>query len=249
MRNIKLTLSYHGKYFFGWQKQKDTPETVQETLENSIKKFTGENIKITGSGRTDSGVHAIAQTANFFTTSKLPLTAFIYGLNSILPKGVVILNAEEADENFNARKSAKKKTYLYKIYNDKIISPIDEEFYYLYKYKLNIEKMKKASEYLIGEHDFKAFAASQNSTQTTVRKIYDIKWKHEGKKICFEITGNGFLMKMVRNIAGTLIEIGNEKKNSEDIVFILNSRNRKNAGHTAPPQGLYLKEVFYDRLF
>ncbi len=247
MRNIKLTISYHGKYFSGWQVQNTGVITIQEEVEKAFSRLLNEDIKITGSGRTDAGVHAIAQIANFHTENdKIPLTAFVFGINRILPRGIAILNAKEVNNKFNARKSAKKKTYIYQIYNDKIISPLDDDFYYLFKYKLDFNKMKKASEYFIGEHDFASFAAAKNSTRTTIRTIYDIKWNTDDKKIFFEITGNGFLMKMVRNIIGTLIEIGNNKKSVNSINDILKSKNRDFAGATAPAKGLFLKEVFYD---
>jgi len=246
MRNIKLTISYHGKYFSGWQTQNSGVITIQEEIEKALSKLLNENIKIIGSGRTDAGVHAIAQIANFKTNNKqIPLTAFTCGLNKLLIKGIAVLKAEDIDIDFNSRKSAKKKTYIYQIYNDRIISPLDEDFYYLFKYNLDIKKMKDASKYFLGEHDFASFAAAKNSTNTTIRTIYDIKWKTENKKIFFEITGSGFLMKMVRNIIGTLIEIGNNKKNVDSIISILKSKNRNFAGATAPAKGLYLKEVFY----
>lgn len=246
MRNIKLTISYHGKYFSGWQIQKDVT-TIQEEIEKSLSKLLNEKIKITGSGRTDAGVHAIAQIANFNTKNdKIPLKAFVLGMNRYLAQGIAILDAQEIDLNFNARKSAKKKTYIYQIHKGKVISPLEEDFYYLFKYELDFDKMQEASNAFIGEHDFASFAAAKNSTKTTIRTIYDIKWTKTNNKIFFEITGNGFLMKMVRNIIGTLIEIGNNKKTVNCINKILEAKNRSFAGSTAPAKGLFLKEVFYD---
>jgi tRNA pseudouridine38-40 synthase len=155
------------------------------------------------------------------------------------------MDACEVDLEFDSRKSAKRKTYLYQIHNNRIISALEEDFYFSPRYKLDIDKMKDASKFFIGEHDFIAFAAAKNSSKTTVRTIYDIEWKENGEKIFFEITGSGFLMKMVRNIMGTLIEIGNNKRDVNSINDILKSKNRDLAGATAPANGLFLKEVFY----
>ena len=246
MRNIKLIISYHGKYFSGWQVQKDVV-TIQDEIEKSLSKILKEDIKLTGSGRTDAGVHAIAQVANFITKNdKIELKAFVLGLNSVLKEGISIMSAQEVALDFNSRKSAKNKTYIYQIHNNRVISALEEDFYFAPRYKLDLDKMKEASRYFIGEHDFKAFAAAKNSTQTTTRTIYSINWKEEGDKIYFEITGNGFLMKMVRNIVGTLIEIGNNKRDIDSIPKILSSKNRNLAGATAAAKGLFLKEVIYD---
>jgi len=245
MRNIKLKISYHGKYFSGWQVQNDVV-TIQNEIEKSLKKILKEDIKLTGSGRTDAGVHAIEQIANFHTKNhKIELKAFVLGLNSILKEGISIMDASEVDLEFNARKSAKRKTYLYQIHNNRVISALEEDFYYAPRYKLDLDRMKEAAKFFIGEHDFIAFAAAKNSTQTTVRTIYSIDWKTDGDKIYFEITGNGFLMKMVRNIMGTLLEIGNGKKEVDSIPSILESKNRSLAGATAAAKGLFLKEVIY----
>ena len=245
MRNIKLKISYHGKYFSGWQVQKDVV-TIQDEIEKSLKKILKEDIKLTGSGRTDAGVHAIEQIANFKTKNdKMPVLAFIKALNSILKHGIKIMGAEEVDLDFNSRKSAKQKTYLYQIHNDRIISALEADFYFSPKYKLDIEKMKEASKHFIGEHDFIAFAAAKNSTKTTTRTIFSIDWKVDGDKVFFEITGNGFLMKMVRNIMGTLIEIGHNRKDVDSIPDIIKSKNRNLAGATAAAKGLFLKEVVY----
>ena len=240
-----MTISYHGKYFSGWQIQNDAI-TVQGELQKALSSLLKENIILTGSGRTDAGVHAIKQTANFKTSNKtLPLKAFVQGINPKLPLGVRILEAEETYPEFNARKSALSKTYRYQIYNAPIISPLIEDFYAHIKYKIDYEKMVSASEYFLGEHDFLGFTASKNSTKTTVRKIFDIKWEKDKNSIYFEVTGNGFLMKMVRNMVGTLLEIGAAKKEMELINIIFQNKDRKLAGATAPAKGLFLKEVKY----
>jgi len=245
MRNIKLKISYHGKYFSGWQVQNDVV-TIQDEIEKSLKKILKENIKLTGSGRTDTGVHAIEQIANFKTeNNKMSTDAFVRALNSILKHGIKIMGAEEVDLEFNSRKSAKQKTYLYQIHNNRVISALEDDFYFSPKYKLDFERMKEASKYFIGEHDFIAFAAAKNSTKTTIRTIFSIDWRTDGDKIFFEITGNGFLMKMVRNIMGTLIEIGNNRKDVNCIPDIIKSKDRNLAGATAAAKGLFLKEVVY----
>jgi len=246
MRNIKLKISYHGKYFSGWQRQKEL-KTVESEIENALSKILNENVNIFGSGRTDSGVHAIEQIANFKTEKKIPLNAFLYGLNSILVSGIRIQDVEEVDLNFHSRKSAKKKTYKYQIYNSNVSSPLYDDFYSWVKYPLNFQKMKEASKYFLGEHDFLSFAASKNSTKTTIRTIYDIDFQKNDKIIIFRITGNGFLMKMVRNIMGTLIEVGLGKYEPNIIPIILEKKDRKEAGKTASASGLFLEKVYYEK--
>lgn len=245
MRNIKLTIEYDGKDFNGWQKQPDKLN-IQGTIEQAIKSITGEEVELNASGRTDAGVHAIGQVANFKTNSQIPIEKFAIAINSKLKRSIVIKKAEEVDERFHSRLSCKKKTYRYVINNSEEGTAIYRNLETHIPQKLNIEKMKYAVKYFEGEHDFKAFKASGTSSKSSVRTIYEANVYNEGEKIFIELTGNGFLYNMVRIIAGTLVEIGLEKMEPEKIPEIINSEKRENAGKTLPPNGLYLLKVMYD---
>lgn len=246
MRNIKLTIEYDGKDFNGWQKQPNKLN-IQGTIEQAIKSITGEDVELNASGRTDAGVHALGQVANFKTNSQIPIEKFAIAINSRLKKSIVIKKAEEVDERFHSRLNCKRKTYRYIINN----SPYGTAIYrYLETHipqKLNVEKMKKAVKYFIGEHDFKAFKASGTSSKSSVRTIYNATVKEmPNNRIYIELTGNGFLYNMVRIISGTLVEVGIGKLQPEDIQNIIESKKRENAGKTLPPQGLYLVSVEYE---
>ena len=244
MRNIKLTIEYDGKDFNGWQKQPDKLN-IQGTIEKAIERVTGEIVELTASGRTDAGVHSLGQVANFKTNTNIPIEKIPVAINSQLKKSIVIKKAEEVDEKFHSRLSCKRKTYRYIINNSPEGSAIYRNLETHIPYKLNVEKMKEAIKYFIGEHDFKAFKASGTSSKSSVRTIYDAKVYEDKERIFIELTGNGFLYNMVRIIAGTLVDVGSAKIMPEDIVNIINSKKRENAGKTLPPQGLYLLNVDY----
>ena len=244
MRNIKLTIEYDGKDFNGWQKQPDKLN-IQGTIEKAIERVTGEIVELTASGRTDAGVHSLGQVANFKTNTNIPIEKIPVAINSQLKKSIVIKKAEEVDEKFHSRLSCKRKTYRYIINNSPEGSAIYRNLETHIPYKLNVEKMKEAIKYFIGEHDFKAFKASGTSSKSSVRTIYDAKIYEDKERIFIELTGNGFLYNMVRIIAGTLVDVGSGKIMPEDIVNIINSKKRENAGKTLPPQGLYLLNVDY----
>ena len=246
MRNIKLVIEYDGKEYNGWQKQPDKLN-IQGTIENAIERITGEQVDLMASGRTDRGVHALGQVANFKTNSNIPIEKFAIAINSNLKKSILIKSAEEVDERFHSRLTCKKKTYRYVINNSKYGTAIYRNLETHIPIKLNVEKMKKAIKFFEGEHDFKAFKASGTSSKSSVRTIYKGEIKEmSDERIWIELTGNGFLYNMVRIIAGTLVEVGLEKIEPEEIKNILESRNRKNAGKTLPPQGLYLVNVEYE---
>ena len=244
MRNIKLTIEYDGKDFNGWQKQPNKLN-IQGTIEQAIKNITGEEVELNASGRTDAGVHALGQVANFKTNSEIPIEKFAIAINSNLKKSIIIKKAEEVDERFHSRLNCKRKTYRYIINN----SPYGTAIYrYLETHisqKLNIEKMKKAIKYFEGEHDFKAFKASGTSNKNSVRIIYNTKLYEKDDRIIIELTGNGFLYNMVRIIAGTLVDVGLEKIEPSKIEDIIKEGKRENAGKTLPPNGLYLVNVEY----
>ena len=244
MRNIKLTIEYDGKEFNGWQKQPNKLN-IQGEIERAIETITGETVDLTASGRTDAGVHALAQVANFKTNSNLPIEKFAVAINSKLKKSIRIQKAEEVEERFHSRYNCKQKTYRYIINNSKQGSAIYRNLEYFVPEKLNIEEMKKAVKFFEGEHDFKAFKASGTSSKSSVRTIYKTSIKEEGDRIAIELTGNGFLYNMVRIISGTLIDVGLGKIKAEEIPEIINSKDRTRAGKTLPPYALFLVKVEY----
>ena len=246
MRNIKLTIEYDGKEFNGWQKQ-PSKLNIQGTIEQAIKTITGEDVDLQASGRTDAGVHALGQVANFKTNSNIPIEKMSIAINCNLKKSIRIVKAEEVEERFHSRLSCKRKTYRYIINNSEIPSAIYRNLETHIPYKLDIEKMKQAVKYFEGEHDFKAFKASGTSSKSSIRTIYKAEvLKMPNNRIYIELTGNGFLYNMVRIISGTLVDVGTGKIKPEDIEKIIESKDRTNAGKTIPPQGLYLVCVNYN---
>ena len=245
MRNIKLTIEYDGKDFNGWQKQPNKLN-IQGTIEQAIKGITGEDVELNASGRTDAGVHALGQVANFKTNSQIPIEKFAIAINSRLKKSIVIKKAEEVEERFHSRLNCKKKTYRYVINNSFEGSAIYRNLETHIPQKLEVEKMKEAIKYFEGEHDFKAFKASGTSSKSSVRTIYETNIYQKDERIYIELTGNGFLYNMVRIIAGTLVDVGIGKIQPEDIPEIIKLGKRENAGKTLPPNGLYLLKVMYE---
>ena len=247
MRNIKLVIEYDGKEFNGWQKQ-PTKLNIQGEIEKAIKQITGEEVDLTASGRTDAGVHALGQVANFKTNSNIPIEKIPIALNSNLKKSIVIKSAEEVEERFHSRLNCKRKTYRYIINNSKYGTAIYRNLETHIPMKLDIQKMQEAVKYFEGEHDFKAFKASGTSSKSSVRTIYKAEVIDAGnERIYIELTGNGFLYNMVRIIAGTLVEVGLGKIEPNEIKTIIESKKRENAGKTLPPQGLYLVNVEYEK--
>lgn len=232
------------KILIGWQKQ-PTKLNIQGEIERAIELITGEQVDLTASGRTDAGVHAIAQVANFKTNSTLPIEKFAVAINSKLKKSIRIQKAEEVEERFHSRYNCKQKTYRYIINNGKQGSAIYRNLEYYVPVKLNVEEMKKAIKYFEGEHDFKGFKASGTSSKSSVRTIYKTNIIEDGERIKIELTGNGFLYNMVRIIAGTLVDVGLEKIRPEEINSIIESKDRTKAGKTLPPYALYLVKVEY----
>ena len=215
-------------------------------IEDQLARLTGESVHLVGSGRTDAGVHAIAQVAHFKTRSQMGVHTVLRALNGLLPPDIVIRKVEEVEEGFHARKQSVSKIYEYWILNRNIRSPFHRGYAWFIAQTLNLEEMKKATQSLIGEHDFSSFRSVGSPTRTAVRKVIRAEWK-KGREdlIRFEIEANGFLKQMVRAIVGTLVEVGKGKIDSEKFQNILDSKERKNAGPTAPAHGLFLKEVKY----
>lgn len=244
MRNIKLIIEYDGTNYNGWQSQKNG-NGIEDVIKKAIKNLTGEDVVLTGSGRTDAGVHAFGQVANFLTQSSIPSEKFSYALNSKLPEDVVIKESEEVDIDFHSRFDAKSKTYRYLIYNSTHPSALLRRRAYHVFYEIDLEAMKQAALYFIGTHDFRSFMAKGSNVKTTVRTIYNITICKNGNLMEIDITGNGFLYNMVRIIAGTLVDVGIGKIKVGDIKDIIENGRREKAGKTLPPWGLYLVKVDY----
>ena len=246
MRNIKLVIEYDGTRYNGWQSQKNG-KGIQEMITNALHQVTGEEIKLNGSGRTDAGVHAFGQTANFLTDSKIPTEKIPLAVNSFLPKDIVIKSATEVAKDFHARYSVQGKKYMYIVNNSNIRSALDFYREYQFGEKLDYKSMKKAAEYFEGTHDFRAFMASGSQVKDTVRTVKKVQLKkHDDDRIIFNFTGEGFLYNMVRIMVGTLLDVGTGKIKPEDVKDIILSKDRTKAGKTVPAQGLYLVEVYYE---
>ncbi|MBQ3115938.1 MAG: tRNA pseudouridine(38-40) synthase TruA [Clostridia bacterium] len=241
---IKLTLSYDGTAYCGWQVQPNGV-SVQEVVEKAIEKATGERVRVTGSGRTDSGVHAEGQVAHFDTESSVPADKFYKAINVHLPADVKILKSEAVTDDFHACNKAKKKTYRYALYLSDVDLPLKD------RYAVKIDKLpdlslvQKVASTLEGEHDFKAFCASGSGAKTTVRTVYKIAIEQKQNDILFCVTGNGFLYNMVRIMVGTLLDVGYGKLTENDVKEMLNTGNRKKGGKTLPAKGLCLINVEY----
>ena len=260
MRNLRLILSYDGAEFAGWQVQPGRT-TVQGALASAIGRLSGENVLPQGSGRTDAGVHALAQVASFATASAIPLENWMKALNHILPASIRVLEVAEAPPEFHARKSARAKTYRYRIYRGAVCPPIMARYVWHYPYPLEESAMLVAAGVLVGEHDFTSFAAvapervermaaeeniRTNDIRTTnVRTIFTSTWTRAAEELIYTVRGSGFLHHMVRNLVGTFLLIGKGTLSLEDLQRILDARDRTAAGPTAPASGLYLVAVEY----
>jgi tRNA pseudouridine38-40 synthase len=249
MRNLKLVLAYDGTEFSGWQVQPDSA-TIQGTLASAIGRITGEKVLPQGSGRTDAGVHALAQVATFATESTIPAENLVKALNDILPMSIRVLEASEAPPDFHARKSARTKTYRYRMYRGPICPPFLARYVWHYPYPLDERAMQQAAQLIIGEHDFTSFAAVDPEREcdeeaSNVRRIFESGWERMGDELTYTIRGNGFLHHMVRNLVGTFILVGKGTLPPEDVTRILQAHSRAAAGATAPASGLYLLNVEY----
>lgn len=244
MRNILLKIEYDGTNYSGWQFQKNS-NSIQETVENALKRITGRKSKLTTCGRTDAGVHAVGHIANFKTTSTISLRNVQRGLNSVLPKDIVIKEAGEAPLKFNSQLDAKSKLYVYTILNRPTPTALSRGYVRYVPYELNLNLMRREAKCLIGRHDFKSFQAADNRKRSSIRTIKRLEIRKKGDLIKIEVEADGFLYKMVRNIAGTLIKIGRDKSKPGSMKKILEAKNRKFAGPTAPAKGLCLVEVKY----
>jgi tRNA pseudouridine38-40 synthase len=259
MRNLKVIVSYDGAEFSGWQVQPGAI-TVQGTVATAVGRITGEKVLPQGSGRTDAGVHALAQVVTFVTESRIPTENFVKALNDILPASIRVMEVTEAPPEFHARHSARAKTYRYRIYREAICPPFLARYVWHFPYPLNEEAMAGAAGRVVGEHDFTSFAAVDPEKNldhrgyggaqrvlepSNVREIFSSVWERAGKELVYTVRGSGFLHHMVRNLVGTFILVGKGTLQVEDVTCILAARDRSAAGATAAASGLYLVNVEY----
>ncbi len=245
MRNIKMIVQYDGSNFKGFQRLKDNDNTIQGKIEDVLSKLTNEKIELIGSGRTDMGVHAFGQVVNFKTNCNESVEKIQKYLYNYLPESIVIKSIEETDDRFHSRYNAKSKVYLYKIDNSKFHNPFSRKYTTHISKKLDVELMREASNYLVGEHDFSSFASSKSKKKSHIRQIESIDIVQNNEIIEIYVKGDGFLYNMVRIIIGTLIEVGHKKINPSDVENMLQAKDRTVSGETAPAKGLYLFKVLY----
>lgn len=245
-KNFKLTIEYDGTAYHGWQRQKSEP-TIQELIENAISTMTRQKITLYGSGRTDAGVHALGQVANFVCQSRMDAAEMQKGLNSLLPDDIVIRSCRQVDKKFHARYDAKRKTYRYRILNQAIPNAIGRQYAWHIRPPLDLAAMQEAADIFKGTFDFAAFEGSGSPRSSTKRTVFRADWElgKPNNTLIFEIEADGFLRFMVRNIVGTLAAVGLGNMSVEDVKAILASRDRKKAPATAPAQGLFLIDVTY----
>lgn len=243
--NYKLTIAYDGSRYKGWQRLGDTDMTIQSKIENVLFEMFFEPVEITGSGRTDAGVHAIGQVANFKIDKDVSPKELKEYLYRYLPDDIVVTGVKKMDDQFHARLNATEKTYIYKIYNDFYHNPFLRKQTLHVQENLEVEAMRKAANYFVGEYDFTAFTTAKSKKKSNVREIKEIEILKSGHEIDIRITGNGFLHNMARKIVGTLIEVGLGNMKATAVPGIINDKDRSKTGPLAPPRGLYLYNVKY----
>ena len=241
-RNIKLEIEYDGTDFHGWQIQPKL-RTVQGEIQEKLSAILAEEVKLIGAGRTDAGVHALGQVANFKTDNRLDGESILKGLNGLLADDVVIKKVQEVDPDFHARYSASSRLYKYRVYRGR--SALLRRYVWEVLYSLNIDEMVKATEHVKGEHDFSSFCVAESAKENNVCAVTDATWEQSGDELIFRIEANRFLHTMVRSLVGTLLEVGRGYFSVADFVDIMKAKDRRKAGPTAPPRGLYLVEVKY----
>lgn len=244
MRRIRLRVAYDGTNYSGWQIQ-PSAITVEKVLDDAIHQLTGEHIHVIGASRTDAGVHSMGNVAVFDTASSIPADRFTYALNRYLPDDVIVQESDEVNADFHPRHCDTKKTYCYRILNTEFGIPQKRNYTWNVAGNIDIDRMKKAAGYLIGEHDFKSFCCVKTQAESTVRTVYSLDVDKKDDEIHITITGNGFLYNMVRIIAGTLIQVGKGRFEPEYVQYMLDACDRTQAGQTAPPQGLTLMKIDY----
>lgn len=248
MTNYKILLQYDGSRYHGWQVQKNTDMTIQGRLEQLLFKLTGEAVEVHGSGRTDAGVHAYGQVANFKLRQELTETQLLSDFNHYLPSDIAVLTVEKVPEHFHSRLSAVRKTYRYRIWTSEIPNVFERRFVTAFTQDLDVTKMKQAAGYLTGTHDFTSFCGNRRFKKSAVRTIEQIRIEEKEQEIDIWVTGNGFLQNMMRILTGTLIAAGTGEIAPEQIPAILEGKNRDLAGSTMPPEGLALMSVEYETI-
>ncbi len=244
VRNIRLDICYDGTRYRGWQRLPNRDDTIQGKLETILSRILGEMVELSGSGRTDAGVHARGQVANFRCQSPMPTEEILSALRRYLPEDIGIYSCKEVSDRFHARLNAKEKTYVYRLWNSDSPCIFERRYMTVYPQPLDLEAMRRAAAHLAGTHDFSAFCGNAKMKKSTVRAIRSFDIEQLGKEVRFTVTGNGFLQSMVRILVGTLLEVG-EGKREPDSIPALFGAERARAGFLAPPQGLCLQEVFY----
>lgn len=245
MRNLLLTISYDGSAYHGWQVQKNAV-TVQEVFQKALNKLLQEETDIKGCSRTDSGVHANMYCVSFKTDRQIPAENIITGLNTYLPKDIAVSDCREVGADFHARYSVVSKKYVYKIYNGKIRDPFLLRYAYHYRYPIDAAYLNSEAQAFVGTHDFSAFCSARSDVEDTVRTVYSAGVERQGDTVLFSVEADGFLYNMVRIMVGTLLFVSEGKIPAGGLADVIESGNRRKAGKTAPPQGLYLDQVSYD---
>jgi tRNA pseudouridine38-40 synthase len=244
-KRVRLTVAYDGTAYHGWQIQPGVV-TIESKLNECLSELLKEDIHVIGASRTDSGVHALGNIAVFDTHARMPAEKISYALNQRLPEDIRIQKSEEVASDWHPRHCESRKTYEYKIYRGEFPMPVNRLYALFTYHKLDVEKMRRAAQYLVGEHDFKSFCSVNTQAETTVRTIYSCTVEKEGEIIKIRVQGNGFLYNMVRIIAGTLVEVGAGKREPEEILAMLEARDRQSAGPTAPACGLTMIGIDYE---
>lgn len=248
MKNYKITVSYDGTRYKGWQVLKSTDATIQGKLQMVLSALAGHSVEVIGSGRTDAGVHAIGQVANFHLDEHFSAEEIFEDLNQHLPEDIAVTKIKEVDDRFHSRYQAVEKTYRYRIRTSPVPNVFERKFLYQYGQTLDVDKMKKAAQALVGTHDFASFCGNRHMKKSTVRTIFSIDLVERDGEIEILYCGNGFLQNMVRILTGTLIEVGRGERAPESMPALLKAKERKQAGYTAPPQGLRLEKVTYETM-
>lgn len=245
MRNIRLILQYEGTRYQGWQRQDTSENTIQGKLERLLAQMCGEPVELQGSGRTDAGVHAKGQVANFHTRSTMSTEEMLAYINAYLPQDIAVISVTEAAERFHSRLNATGKCYCYQVLNSSVPDVFLRRYALEVPEQLDLEAMRQAASFLIGEHDFKAFTSAKKGKKSTIRRIDEIAIDQSGSLLTFTFRGNGFLYHMVRILMGTLLEVGAHKRSPQSLPALIESKNRELAGPLVPAKGLTLMEVYY----
>lgn len=246
MTNYKVVLQYEGTRYDGWQKQGNTDNTIQGKLEQLLSRLEGRPVEVHGSGRTDAGVHALAQTANFMLEQRKDPSELLDQINQYLPEDIRMISVEEAQPRFHSRLNAREKTYMYRIETAPKKNVFERKLIYGLGSALNTADMRTAAGYLAGQHDFFGFSTGKRTKKSTIRTIYELAIEEHGSEVRIVVRGNGFLYNMIRILAGTLIEVGQGARRPESVLKVLETGDRQLAGRTAPPEGLFLVGVGYE---